>query len=120
MKWLSSIYIIPVALVIVLLVGWGFYKNLDFWKPRPQAVNQITLTPMHSSSPVSTFSASPSSTIEGWKVFVSDMYKFQFSYPDAFFYGGIFTPSCHTNPTSFSMRLRCVANLTYVRGPGGD
>src|SRR6266446_4271523 len=128
MKWYSPVFTIPIALAIILLVGWDFYKikNLDLRKPAPQAVTPIT--PIHSSSSVSTLSASPSPALlkttsvkspEGWETFVSDTYKFHFSYPGTSLYVSS-SLGCDNEPTFFSMRLRCVTGLTYVRGPGGD
>jgi hypothetical protein len=59
MKWYSPVFIIPIVVVSVLSVGWGFYKNknLHFRKPAPQAVAPI-ISP-YSSSPVPTFFPPP-------------------------------------------------------------
>ena len=101
-------------------------KSASFQKPAPQAVTSII--PTYTSLSVPTYSASPSPTIvrttsskspEGWETFVSDMYKFRFSYPGTSF-SVISSLGCDNEPTFFSMRLRCVTGLTYVRGPGGD
>jgi hypothetical protein len=124
MKWYLPIFTILIALVIVLSVGWGFYKNQDFRKPAPQVVAPVI--PTHPSSSVSTFSTSPSPTLlketlakssEGWETFVSDMYKFRFSYPGTSLYISS-SLGCDNEPTLFSMRLQCITGLTYVRGVG--
>jgi hypothetical protein len=130
MKWYSPVFTFPIALVIVLLGGWGFYenKNPGFGKPALHVINVATPMPTHSSLSVPTYSASPSSTLlketsakslEGWKTFVSDKYKFHFSYTGIFLYDNS-SLVCDNEPTFFSMRLRCVTGLTYVRGPGED
>jgi len=116
--------------VIVLSIGFGLglYKNrnLDFRKPGPQAVVAITPTPTHSSSSAPSFSLSPSPTLlketsvkspEGWETFISDTFNFHFSYPGASLYVSS-SLGCDNEPTLFSMRLRCVTGLTYVRGAG--
>src|SRR6266446_10330256 len=91
MKWYSPIFIIPIALAIILLVGWGFYeyKNLDFRKPAYQVVRPIKLN--HSSSSVPTFFASPPTSTtatntviesrEEWEIYRDELYKFEIRYP---------------------------------------
>src|SRR5262245_30359926 len=105
MKWYSPIFIIPIVLVIALSVGWGFYKNAAFQKSARQAVTPII--PTHTSSSVSTYSASPSPTLlkaistkspEGWETFVSDTYKFHFFYPGTSLYVSS-SLGCDNEPT---------------------
>jgi len=42
MKWSLPVFIIPIVVVIVLSIGWGFYeyKNLDFEEPVPGVLEQ--------------------------------------------------------------------------------
>jgi hypothetical protein len=91
MKWYSPIFIIPISLVIVLLVGWSFYeyKNLPFPKLTPQAVNPIM--PTHSSLSVPIYSASPPTSTpavnnlsqleEEWATYRDAQYKIEIHYP---------------------------------------
>ena len=89
MKWYTPVFIISIVAVIVLLIGWGFYKNAASQKPIPQVVTR-PIIPTHTSSSVSTFSASPSTSAaantiiqhgEKWETFRDEALRFQIRYP---------------------------------------